>query len=84
MALNVQEGSREQREKSGGMRASNDDFWRVMLKRPRPETAPTLAFRAKKIPTDKGWDFGKWWRRRESNPRPQALYRQFYMRSLRI
>jgi hypothetical protein len=61
MALNVQEGSREQREKSGGMRASNDDFWRVMLKRPRPETAPTLAFRAKKIPTDKGWDFGKWW-----------------------
>ncbi len=22
-----------------------------------------------------------WWRRRESNPRPKALYRQFYMRS---
>ena len=23
----------------------------------------------------------KWWRRRESNPRPQALYRQFYILS---
>ncbi|CAG0995372.1 hypothetical protein RHDC4_02784 [Rhodocyclaceae bacterium] len=23
-----------------------------------------------------------WWRRRESNPRPQALYRQYYMLSL--
>ncbi len=22
-----------------------------------------------------------WWRRRESNPRPQALYRQFYILS---
>ena len=24
----------------------------------KPEIAPTLAFWAKKIPTDKGWDFG--------------------------
>lgn len=23
-----------------------------------------------------------WWRRRESNPRPEALYGKFYMRSL--
>ena len=23
----------------------------------------------------------EWWRRRESNPRPQALYRQFYILS---
>jgi len=23
-----------------------------------------------------------WWRRRESNPRPQVLYRQFYILSL--
>jgi len=23
----------------------------------------------------------KWWRRRESNPRPKALYRQFYILS---
>jgi hypothetical protein len=28
-----------------------------------------------------GWLF-VWWRRRESNPRPQALYRQYYMLSL--
>jgi hypothetical protein len=53
--LNAQEGSREQREKNGGMHAENDDFRRCMLKRPRPEIAPTLAFWAKKIPTDKGW-----------------------------
>ena len=37
--------------------------------------------RAKKIPTDKSWDFALWWRRRESNPRPQVLYRQFYILS---
>ena len=29
--------------------------------RQRPGTAPTLALRAKKIPTDKGWDFKLWW-----------------------
>lgn len=27
----------------------------------------------KKIPTGNGWDLGYWWRRRESNPRPQIL-----------
>ncbi|MHB1248340.1 MAG: hypothetical protein ACYCZL_02860 [Polaromonas sp.] len=26
-----------------------------------PGTAPVLALRAKKIPTDKGWDFKLWW-----------------------
>src|SRR5690606_5250867 len=30
---------------------------------------PTLAFRAKKIPTDKGWDLVTWWSRGELNPR---------------
>ncbi len=79
--LNAQEGNREQREKNGGMRAWNGNFGRGVLKRLRPETAPTLAFQAKKIPTDKGWDFGKWWSWRESNPRPQAIIRQFYMLS---
>jgi len=74
-ALNAQEGSREQTEKNGGMRAWNGDFRRRVLKRPRPETAPTLGERAKKIPTDKGWDFGKWWSRGELNPRPQAIAR---------
>lgn len=66
------------------MHAGNDDFGRCVLKMQRPETAPTLAFRAKKIPTDKGWDFGFWWSRRESNPRPEALYSEFYMLSLAI
>jgi hypothetical protein len=28
--------------------------------------------------------FESWWRRRESNPRPQVLYRQFYILSLVI
>jgi hypothetical protein len=28
--------------------------------------------------------FGFWWRRRESNPRPEALYRQFYILSAAI
>jgi len=59
--LNAQEGSREQREKNGGKCAGNGNFGRCVLKRPRPETAPTLALRAKKIPTDKGWDFKLWW-----------------------
>ena len=77
--MNAQEGSREQREKSGGMRASNGDFRRVMLKRPGPETAPTQGERAKKIPTDEGWDFGYWWRWRELNPRPQILRFRYYM-----
>jgi hypothetical protein len=49
--LNAQEGNREQREKNGGKQAWNDDFRRAMLKRTRPETAPTQGERAKKIPT---------------------------------
>jgi len=31
--------------------------------------------------TGKPFLFIQWWRRRESNPRPQALYRQFYILS---
>jgi hypothetical protein len=72
-ALNAQEGSREQREKNGGMRARNGYFRRGVLKRPRPETAPTQGERAKKSQPDKGWDFTLWWRRGELNPCPQAL-----------
>ena len=40
------------------------------------------------IPNDKGLREGGlclwWWRRGESNPRPQAFFRQFYMRSQAI
>ena len=36
-------------------------------------------WRAKKIPTDEGWDFRYWWSRRESNPRPRVFCDQFYV-----
>ena len=44
----------------------------------------SLGEQTKKIPTDKSWDFEYWWRRRESNPRPQVLHSQDYMLSLVI
>ena len=56
-----EDAGREQREKNGGKFAETDDFGRAVLKRKPPETAPTLGKRAKKIPTDKGWDFTLWW-----------------------
>ena len=79
--MNAHEANREQREKNGGKCARNGDFRRATLTRPMPETAPVLALRAKKIPTDKGWDSLCWWRRGESNPRPQALHLKIYMLS---
>ena len=47
----------EQRGVSGG---ENADFAGVALARPSPGAAPTLGERAKKIPTDEGWDFRYW------------------------
>ena len=79
--MSAHEANREQREKKGGMHAENGNFGRGTLTRPTPETAPVLALRAKKIPTDKGWDSLYWWRRGESNPRPQALHLAIYMLS---
>ena len=67
-----EDAGREQREKNGGKFAETDDFGRAVLKRKPPETAPTLGKRAKKIPTDKGWDFTLWWRNTEPNSRPQS------------
>ena len=78
-ALNAQEGSREQRERNGRKCAGNGNFGRCVLKRPRPETAPTLGERAKKSQPDKGWDFTLWWSWGDLNPRPQAFFEQFYM-----
>lgn len=63
-------------------RGKNADFAGVALARPGPKTAPTLGERAKKIPTDEGWDFGYWWSWRELNPRPQAFAGQIYMFSV--
>ena len=79
--MNAQEANGEQREKNGGKFAETDDFGRAVLKRKPPETAPTLGKRAKKIPTDKGWDFKYWWRRGGLNPRPKILYSAFYILS---
>ena len=37
--------------------------------------------RTRKIPNSDELGIVYWWSRRESNPRPQVLYEQFYMRS---
>jgi len=37
--------------------------------------------RTRKNPNSDELGFWYWWSRRESNPRPQVLYEQFYMRS---
>ncbi len=64
--------------KASGKRAGKRAAQGVTLARPKTFS---LGEQAKKIPTDKGWDFEYWWRRRESNPRPQALYSQIYILS---
>ena len=46
-----------------------------------PEPRANTGIAGKKIPTDEGWDFGYWWSWRDLNPRPRALFVQFYMRS---
>ena len=76
--------TRENGEQRGVGGAESADFAGVALARPGPKTAPTLGERAKKIPTDEGWDFGYWWSWRELNPRPQAFFIRFYMLSLLI
>ena len=81
MVENVHEGSREKQRQRGEKYAEIVSFRCRALTRPMPETAPVLALRAKKIPTDKGWDSLYWWRRGESNPRPQALRLVLYMLS---
>jgi len=71
--------TRENGEQRGVGGGKNADFAGVALARPGPETAPTLGERAKKIPTDEGWDFGYWWSWAELNRRPQAFFSQIYM-----
>ncbi len=61
------------------MCAWNGDFGRDVLKRQRPETAPTQGDGQKKSQPDKGWDFTLWWSWGDLNPRPQALFGQIYM-----
>ena len=71
--------TRENGEQRGVGGGKKDDFAGVALARPGPKTAPTLGERAKKIPTDEGWDFRYWWSWRDLNPRPQIFHAQFYM-----
>ena len=77
--MDGQEASRERREKNRYVEAAGRRFGKGAVKRQVPETAPTLAFRAEKSPTDKGWALGKWWSWAELNRRPQALFSQIYM-----
>lgn len=77
--LDGQEVNRERREKNGNVEAEGRRFGKGAVKRQAPGTAPTLAFRPEKNPTDKGWVFGKWWSWGDLNPRPQAFFAQFYM-----
>ena len=79
--MDGQEASRERREKNRYVEAAGRRFGKGAVKRQVPETAPTLAFRAEKSPTDKGWALGKWWRWAESNRRPEALHSRDYMLS---
>jgi hypothetical protein len=53
--------NRENGEQRSVGEGKNATFAGMALARPCPETAPILGERAKTIPTDKGWDFGKWW-----------------------
>ena len=55
------EPDREQREKTEPNGLEMGAVRRMPLKRPAPGTAPTLALRAEKNPTDKGWVFRYWW-----------------------
>jgi hypothetical protein len=59
--LNAQEANREQREENGESGTGNWVIGRVTLKRKTAGTPPTVALRAKKIPTDTGWDLRQWW-----------------------
>ena len=73
------EPDREQREKTEPNGPEMGAVRRMPLKRPAPGTAPTLALRAEKNPTDKGWVFRYWWRRGDLNPRPRTRNFRYYM-----
>jgi hypothetical protein len=53
----AREANRENREQRDHQRAKTGAVAQVTRARQWPETAPTLGLRAKKIPTDKSWDF---------------------------
>ena len=73
---NAREANREQREKMAGNAPKTRYLGWWTLAR---ESAVSLGEQAKKIPTDKSWDFKIWWSWGDLNPRPQALFGQIYM-----
>jgi len=57
--------------------------WRSpQVSAPTPVSTREPAQWARKNPNRKRLGFGYWWRRAESNRRPQVLYRQLYILSL--
>ena len=66
---------------NGPLMGNQPDFGTEVLARLSRETAQILGISGEKKPTENGWFFNNWWRRRESNPRPEALDRQFYILS---
>ena len=79
------ERSRAQQRKTAAERREvlrNGVVWRCSAHEATGRNRANTGAQGKKIPTDKGWDFGFWWSRRESNPRPEILYGEFYILSL--
>lgn len=81
------ERSRAQQRKTAAERREvlrNSVVWRCSAHEATGRNRANTGAQGKKIPTDKGWDFGFWWSWRELNPRPQAFVRQIYMFSVLI
>ena len=77
--VNAHRQNREQRQKYRETDARNGTRAGATLTGKTPETAPTLALRAGKSPTENGWALGVWWSWGDLNPRPQAFFEQIYM-----
>lgn len=67
------ERSRAQQRKTAAERREvlrNGVVWRCSAHEATGRNRANTGAQGKKIPTDKGWDFGFWWRNAEPNPRP--------------
>lgn len=69
------ERSRAQQRKTAAERREvlrNGVVWRCSAHEATGRNRANTGAQGKKIPTDKGWDFGFWWWKREPNRRPQS------------
>ena len=69
------ERSRAQQRKTAAERREvlrNGVVWRCSAHEATGRNRANTGAQGKKIPTDKGWDFGYWWRNAELNPRPAS------------